>query len=795
MNSTIRLRNLFIHILTLWMCTGISSCNNGPDEIKDPPFNKSSLVGEWKAVEIEATDINGKVSTYTDPEIIENELENMYWIDVTEDYIHPKNSNPWNVTPYELIDNCIIFEGEDGLVSYELISVTNTEMIIRYTGTWISLITYNKIVKEPIDKRDYNISGKIEKGPFIRGSSVSIEVLDSKLRGTGNVYNTEVTDNFGSYSYECNNFTESYVEIKANGYYYNEKQDSISRGTITLKALADLSKGSNININILTHLKAARIKRLVSSGMDFNSANEQAQRELLDAFGLGSIIKNDVSSISMASGTNEAAALIAISSLILMDRSNAELTEYIATLSADFGETGFFTDAIKEQIKDDTYNLARNLSSIKENLTNKYQHLGKNVNINDLFHFIDWNSDGIVGNEVLKEGENVIVEPSIIDIPIEGGSFTVRITSPIRVYLKPQVATSFNGALNFGGIFDSTTRASTSKASDNNKIKYECLIDEHDNSLHINVATLEYGAAQNEKIELYDYVGNVVATVELRPQANPARIGFHVANQNLSYFDVYGTSKESNSNTKTLFEGTEIIRNSSYEWDYKHENDVKYWMPSTEYNFAAIINATKVTTENGLPSLIHFTSDGDTDLLYTELNNVYTNESGMPTSGVLEETYVYFYDFQSLMSNIQLEFKNYTANILTCKVSNIRINGVKTKGIYDVNAETWKYDGEETTNLYLGNATNSTEPNAPATYIEYGSSATSNYTCKIIPGTQDITITYDYELYNGTIMVNQQINNSLTVGNIPFTTKHLTKLSLEVGTSNVSTVITPLLRY
>lgn len=616
MNSTIRLKNLFRLALTLCLCIGISSCENEPGGADESTSSKNMIIGEWKAVKIEATFINGEVSTYTDPSFIESELEEMYWIDVTEDYIHPECYNPWNVIPYELIDNRITFEGDDGLATYELVSVTKTEMVVRYTESWTSLITYKKVEKEPINKKmligewvakevnsygyhitdeeeiqdvlegfewitlsenkitimstgallpysikerslvitlpdlkrtfsiesiteneivvhsieaiityhrvskkDYILSGKVEKGPFIRGSSIGIELLDSKLRGVGKVYNTEVVDNLGSFSYECKGFTESIVEIKANGYYYNEKQDTLSKGTITLKALVDLSKGSNVNINIFTHLKSTRIKKLVSSGMDFTTANEQAQRELLDAFGLSSHIKKDVSSISMTDGTDEAAALIATSSLILMDRSDAELAEYIAALSSEFGGLGYFYN--RTQFKYDVYYLARDLSTIKDNLINKYQSLNKTVSINDLFRFIDWNSDGIVGNEVLKEGESVVA-PSVVEIPAEGGYLTVQITSPIRIYLEAQVAVYEKNDGSSGEIVvvPGIGGGGSSRARSSRGIQYECSIDEYDNTLRINAAALGSSEPQTEKLELYDYVGNVVATIKLMQLPN-----------------------------------------------------------------------------------------------------------------------------------------------------------------------------------------------------------------------------------------------------------------------------------
>lgn len=53
--------------------------------------------------------------------------------------------------------------------------------------------------------------------------------------------------------------------------------------------------------------------------------------------------------ISIASGTEEAGALIVVSSALLKDRSDAELTEYLAMLSSEFKAEGRFMDDTKEK--------------------------------------------------------------------------------------------------------------------------------------------------------------------------------------------------------------------------------------------------------------------------------------------------------------------------------------------------------------------------------------------------------------------------------------------------------------
>jgi hypothetical protein len=55
----------------------------------------------------------------------------------------------------------------------------------------------------------------------------------------------------------------------------------------------------------------------------------------MKAFGLEKLANSDAANYSISSGTEEAAALIAISSMILAERSEAQVTEYLAKLSKD----------------------------------------------------------------------------------------------------------------------------------------------------------------------------------------------------------------------------------------------------------------------------------------------------------------------------------------------------------------------------------------------------------------------------------------------------------------------------
>ena len=372
---------------------------------------------------------------------------------------------------------------------------------------------------ESFTPQSYDVKGKVEKGPFISGSQISIQPTDAKLQVLGTVFNISIVDDLGSFVLGNKEFSSPYAELIASGYFFNEINGELSKGTLTLKALVNLDDNSTVNVNILTHLKYLRIKKLVASGKRFDDANSQAQKELLEAFGLGKYDNNDVSSFSIIAGTDESAALIAISSLLLMDRTEAELTEYLAKLSADFEKHGKFSNEIKSQIASDTKDLANRLETVRNNIIQRYEYLGISVDVKDLSHFIDWNNDGIAGNELLKDNEEIIIENPSIEVPNEGGEFTIEIKSPISVYLESQVdeyltdlpTNSISPEESFlNGLYD------VNSSYKDEEISCECNI--KNNILYLKISALQSRIDKSRSIPLYDYLGNVVATIELKQE-------------------------------------------------------------------------------------------------------------------------------------------------------------------------------------------------------------------------------------------------------------------------------------
>lgn len=361
----------------------------------------------------------------------------------------------------------------------------------------------------------YNVSGVVEKGPFVSGSNISIHPLDEKMQSLGTLYNTTIKNNIGEFSFGSQEFLTPYAELTADGYFFNEIKGELSAGILRLRSVVNLSNSNSINVNILTHLKYPRILNLISKGVSFEQANKQAQTELLSAFGLQKYAaKTDASQFSITKGDDEAAVLTAISILMLVDRSEAQITEYLALLSDEFGRDGKFSTQSMKTIEADRNKIHKRLHEVEENIVNRYSELGQEVSVKDLSLYFDWNSDGEAGNELLKEGESVQLSEQNIIVPKEGGKYQITINSPIPLYLEPIVESDEPiYSITFGQLKLYEEGADVG-------MRCETVLD--GNVLNIDVAESRCRGMLSTKVDLYDCVGNVVATLDLSQDGNPA---------------------------------------------------------------------------------------------------------------------------------------------------------------------------------------------------------------------------------------------------------------------------------
>jgi hypothetical protein len=229
-------------------------------------------------------------------------------------------------------------------------------------------------------KKNQNLTGYVQKGPFLNGSSVTVYDLKNDLAPTGNSFNSQISDNKGSFELDNITLSSDYVRLRADGFYFNEVSGKQSTSQITLYSLADISGKSAINVNLLTHLEKSRVEYLMNTGKKFAESKVQAQREILGIF---NIEKNDMESsetLNLAEQGEDNGILLAISSIIQGFRSESELTELLSNMSNDLKEDGTIDDeALGSLLINDAINL--DTIAIKNNLAKRYAEIGATANI------------------------------------------------------------------------------------------------------------------------------------------------------------------------------------------------------------------------------------------------------------------------------------------------------------------------------------------------------------------------------------------------------------------------------
>jgi hypothetical protein len=229
--------------------------------------------------------------------------------------------------------------------------------------------------------------GYAQKGPFLNGSSVTVYDLQSDLSPTGKSYNSQITDNKGTFQLSNISLSSNYIRIRADGFYYNEISGQQSATQITLYALSDITGKSDINVNILTDLEKSRVEYLMKNGKSFADSKIQAQKEILAIF---NIEKSDIKTsenLNISESGDDNGILLAISSILQGYRSESEMTELLSNISNDLKEDGILnsgtlgSDLINHAIILDT-------TSIKNNLAKRYSDIGATVSIPEFGKYI-----------------------------------------------------------------------------------------------------------------------------------------------------------------------------------------------------------------------------------------------------------------------------------------------------------------------------------------------------------------------------------------------------------------------
>ena len=235
----------------------------------------------------------------------------------------------------------------------------------------------------PVTKEILN--GYAQKGPLVNGAAITVSELNAKLNQTGKTYQTTISGNSGSFTLNNIELASNYVELKADGYYYNEISGTTSVGPITLYALSDIEDINAANVNVLTHLEKQRVEYLIKQqGKGFAAAKQQAQREVLAIFGFE---PSNISSESLDLTAD--AKLLAVSCILQGYLSTGDMMQLMADLIADIRQDGKLNNTtLGSKLLGNAYAIQFSLSEIRNNLIKKYSELGINVTIPDFESYI-----------------------------------------------------------------------------------------------------------------------------------------------------------------------------------------------------------------------------------------------------------------------------------------------------------------------------------------------------------------------------------------------------------------------
>jgi len=342
-------------------------------------------------------------------------LAGIFIYSCNDEPVTPENNGSENKVTDTVFVKDTIFISDTVLVNDTTI-ITDTLIItetVFETDTVFKIDTI--VIVDTVVSLIYNIDGLVQKGPFINGTSISIHELNADLTQTGKSFSTQIVDNRGTFELRNIKFESPYVELKADGFYFNEVNNETSNGQLTLYAIADIKNRVTLNVNVLSYLEKSRIQKLISNGETFQNAKKQAQAEVLAVFNIDNQNMPNSEELDISQADDQNAILLAVSAILQGHLSTGELAELLANFSTDIRDDGILnSNTTKSQL----INAAKILdqAEVRSNIEAKYESMGLNVtvaNFEDVVNYFIENSDFEVTDKIEypengKYGKNVL---------------------------------------------------------------------------------------------------------------------------------------------------------------------------------------------------------------------------------------------------------------------------------------------------------------------------------------------------------------------------------------------------
>jgi hypothetical protein len=231
------------------------------------------------------------------------------------------------------------------------------------------------------------VSGYVQKGPYLNGTAITISELSTDLIPTGKNFSSQILDNKGTFEVKNVELSSQYVELKADGFYFNEITNSNSTAQLTLYTLSDLTNKASLNVNVLSNLEKSRVEYLIANGYNFSNAKKQAQAEILKIFEMKETDMTESELLDITKSGDDNAMLLAVSLILQGYLSVSDLSELLANISTDIREDGFLNSQV---LGSTLLNNAKTikLDKIRENLEKRYETLGLEVTFSDFEKYV-----------------------------------------------------------------------------------------------------------------------------------------------------------------------------------------------------------------------------------------------------------------------------------------------------------------------------------------------------------------------------------------------------------------------
>ena len=308
-------------------------------------------------------------------------------------------------------------DGADGEVGTgcSILERTDTTVVVVCGDSTMTMELPHNIAEYDSEKIAVSLDSLIgftQKGPFLKGSTVYLyELSDGRtLKQTNGNFTSNITRDDGRYKFLARDLVSQYAMVVVDGYYRNEVTGKTSDAPIRLKAITDMRKRNSVNVNILTHLEFDRVYHLVTRGdkdgkkLTVKQAKRQAQKEILKIFHIELEENTDAEDMDVFGKTDADAALLAISILLQVGRTEAEMMALLTEISNEIVGTGTWegvrADTIKAQIADRV--LSMDLAELRKNV----EGWGLSDSVGDFEKFIRKYIAETYKIEVCDEGSN-----------------------------------------------------------------------------------------------------------------------------------------------------------------------------------------------------------------------------------------------------------------------------------------------------------------------------------------------------------------------------------------------------